>query len=249
MEPLDLVVDPTLDPGQGPVRLNEHVTAYLRPRTVVPRYHTLSPTQTLVRDTINRYGMATSSQLRRLHYEGTERGTRVRSSDHLLKMSRRGFIRRIPFTLNGEYVYAPIDSKSRIPNLHTLDITELMVQLVTTFKGVKFDPEPWAHTRWRGQTVTPDAYVLLNGSQYWVEIDRASESPSVISAKMNRFVGAFKASYVPAGETPVEFPQIIWLAHESDRVRTLSREAEKKHPGLFECALFRDAIGVMSSPR
>lgn len=243
MRPLDSAVDSTLDSGQGPVSLSEHVTAYLPRKTVLPAsqpYRSLSPTQSAVRSTIVRYGMASSSMLRRLHYIGTDRGTRVRCSYHLKRMTEQGFIHRIPYKLNGEYVYAPEDSKARIPNLHTLDITELMVRLskqggVQFVPPLQFDPEPWAPTSWGGHKITPDAYVQLPGVHYLIEIDRSSESPSAISAKMNRYVNAYKA--MDGGE----FPLVIWIAHDIDRVRTLQREARKRLPDLFECLLFQDA--------
>jgi hypothetical protein len=237
-----------IDHSQGPVRLDPQVTAYLRPRTVTPLYRAVSPTQDAVRLTIERFGMATSSQLRRLHYQGTDRGVRVRSADHLLKLTKRGVIRRMPYKLNGEYVYTSVDSKARIANLHQLDVTELFVRLkVLDSVGLEFDPEPWATKSLGGYRLTPDAYLKLPTAHYLIEVDRGSESPSVISAKMNRYVRAFEGNAVSEDDEPVRFPQVVWLAHDVDRVRTLQREADKKEPGLFVVCLFSEAIGVMTS--
>lgn len=251
-EPLDLVGGSGVDSDQGPVRLNEHVTVHLRRRTVYPRFRILSTSQTAVRDTIDRFGMATASQLRRLHYaHKSPRGAKVTCSDHLLKMTKRGVIHRIPHPLNNEYVYAPAGSNARMPSLHTLDITELYVNLhesVNIHNGVyegKFDPEPWSQRTWRGHKVTPDAYIEIGGRKYWAEIDLSSESPSVIGKKMNRYVNAFNASYTAVGEEQIVFPQVIWFAHTQERVRTLQREADKRERGLFKCALFSQALEVL----
>ncbi len=248
MKPLDRQVDAAINPDQRPVRRIEHVTAYLPRMTVTRRYRDLSATQDAVRKTIERFGMATSSQLRRLHYSGTQRGTRVRSADHLKKLSERGVIRRIPYKLNSEYAYAPKDSKARVSNLHTLDITELYVRLWEAVGAtLRFDPEPWAPTTWGGRPVTPDAYVRLPQVHHYVEIDRSSESPSVISTKMSRYVRALHASYVDDDKPAATFPQVIWLAHDTDRVRTLSRQAKlKAEPDLFVCLLFDEGTQIMT---
>jgi hypothetical protein len=244
---VDPVVDNTPDPYQGPVSLEPLVTVTLPRRTVTSSYRSVSPTQDAVRQTVQRFSMATSSQLRRLHYQGTDRGVRVRSADHLLKLTKRGVIRRMPYKLNGEYVYTPVDSKARIANLHSLDITEIYTVLVENLlTPIQFDPEPWAHKTWGGYKLTPDAYLRLPKAHYLIEVDRGSESPSVISAKMSRYVRAYEGNAVGEGEKPVRFPQVVWLAHDADRVRTLQREANKKEPGLFVCILFREALEVLT---
>lgn len=250
MSPGDYPVDDSLDAGhtyypRRPARLGgTNGRTVVRPKTP---YSILSPTQSLVRQTIIRFGQASSSQVRDLHYQGTERGRAVRASRHLKALSERGFIKRIPYRLSGfgkgsgEYIYCPPESTARTPNLHTLDITELYVRLKLVVPDVEFDPEPWAHTTYGGYKVTPDGYVKLPGAHYWIEIDRASESPSVISAKMNRYLTAYRS--LDGGV----FPQIVWLAHDVDRVRTLEREAKRKgEPGLFACLLFDEATEVMT---
>lgn len=244
MEPLDSQLDRPLDSAHSPVSLSEHVTAHLRPRTVstaLHPYRSLSTNQDAIVSTITRFGQATSSMLRRLHYSyKTPRGAIVTCSDHLLKLSRQGYVHRIPYKLNGEYAYAPKESKARIPNLHTLDITALYTELREHFgETMQFDPEPWAPAKWRGQAITPDAYVKLPKAHYLIEVDRSSESASVIALKMRRYVKAYEAMDGGA------FPKVIWLAHDTDRVRTLQREANRKLPELFECVLFDEALPLI----
>jgi hypothetical protein len=142
---------------------------------------------------------------------------------------------------SGEYIYTPPESTVRSPNLHTLDITELYVQL-SHLDELRFDPEPWAHTVYQGHKVTPDAYVKVGRRAYWCEIDRASESPSVIGVKMSRYLTAYH-------NADDKFPQVIWIAHTTDRVRTLEREARKKNePGLFLCLQFNEAVDHITNP-
>lgn len=217
-------------------------------------YNNLSPTQSLVVSTVLRFKQASSSQLRRLHYTGTYRGVRARSSDHLKKLSERGLIRRLPYKLNGygrgsgEFVYQPPNGTARMPNLHTLDITELYVRLIEAGCTLEFDPEPQAHKEWGGYKITSDAYVKILGPSYdllyFIEVDGGTEAPNVIAAKMGRYVSAMK------GLDGGNFPQVVWLAHSEDRVRDLAREAKKKRepgrkddePELFICLPFSEAV-------
>lgn len=225
----------------------------------------LSPTQSAVRTTIVRFRLATSSQLRRLHYRGTDRGTKARSSDHLKKLTERGVIRRLPYKLNGygrgsgEYVYSAPESTIKMPNLHILAVTELYVRLTENKTGAPtdtddiclqppvkidsliFDPEPWSHKVWGGHKVTPDAYIRTPGAHFFAEIDLDSEAPAVIAEKMKRYVSAYNNM---DGGT---FPYVIWIAYEPDRVRTLQRAAKARNePGLFQCVLFDDAINLIT---
>src|SRR4051812_17854760 len=104
MNPIDLPVDVTVAIRQPPAASNTQVVGrraavtVLRPKTP---YSILSPTQSLVRQTITRFGQASSSQIRDLHYQGTARGRAVRSARHLKALSERGFIKRIPYRLSG----------------------------------------------------------------------------------------------------------------------------------------------------
>jgi hypothetical protein len=210
-------------------------------------HNILSPTQSEVVNTVLRFSQISSTQLRRLHYLGTPSGCKTRCGDHLKKLTERGEIRRMPHRLNGygkgsgEFVYTPPNSTARNISLHTLDVTEIYVRLREAGTEVVYDPEPWAPTYYKGQKVTPDAHVKLPGiAQYFIEVDESSESPSVISAKMSNYVRAARS--LDGGP----FPIVLWVAHDANRVRMMADKARSKHePGLFECALFDDAIGVL----
>jgi hypothetical protein len=216
----------------------------------------LSPAQSLVCQTITRFGQASTSQLRALHYTGTVYGNKTRSNRHLKALSERGLVRRIPHRLygyqqgSGEFVYCPPESTARTPNLHTLDITGLYVALTNQCRQVSnmvFDPEPWAHTTYGGHAVTPDFYAFVAGGHFWGEVDRSSESPSVIGSKMARYVKAYRGNATESDQPDVVFPQVLWIAHDKDRVRILEREAQKKGvPGLFTCLLYDEAVAYMT---
>ena len=66
-----------------------------------------------------------------------------------------------------------------------------------------------------------------------------SEHPAAIAAKMNRYVNAYNRT--DGGS----FPLVVWLAHDTDRVRTLQREANKRLPELFRCVLFDQALSLI----
>lgn len=208
----------------------------------------LSPTQLAVTRLVYRYGQASASQLRRAIYVGTPQGASVRCCRHLKALSERGVIKRLPYKLSGfqrgsgEFVYSAPDSKARIPNLHTLDVTELMVRLHESGASpLDFSPEPWCHDSWGGVALKPDAYVKVAGRHYACEVDRGTEFASALSGQMNAYVRAY------FGMDGGTFPRVLFLAHDQDRVRFIRREAgKKKVPGLFQVELFQDAIGVMT---
>jgi hypothetical protein len=211
----------------------------------------LSPTQLAVTRLVYRHGQATAGQLRRALYVGTPGGIAVRSCRHLKALSERGVIKRLPYKLSGyqrgsgEFVYSVPDSKARIPNLHTLDVTELMVRLVEAgATPLDFSPEPWCHDSWGGVPLKPDAYVKVGGRHYAIEVDRGTEFASALSGQMNAYVRAFY------GMDGGSFPQVLFLAHDSDRVNFIKREAAKKKvSGLFRVELFERAVAVMTNAR
>src|SRR5215217_8764994 len=204
----------------------------------------LSPKQSAAKDFINLVNQATASQVRRALYVGTARGSAVRSRRHLKALAERGVIRRLPYKLSGfqrgpgEYVYTPVDSKARIPNLHTLDVTELAVRLTEQpARPVEFWPEPWCHDIWGGVSLKPDAYIKVGKRHFFLEVDYESEYASALSAKMNTYSRAYHN--MDGGS----FPQIVFTCHNSERKAFIDREARKKSvPGLFVVTLFDEAL-------
>jgi hypothetical protein len=141
-------------------------------------------------------------------------------------------------------VYAPVDSKARIPNLHTLDVTELAVRLVhQPARPVEFWPEPWSHEIWGAVSLKPDAYIKVGKRHFFLEIDRSTEYASALSAQMNAYLRAYY------GMDGGSFPQVLFICHSLERRRFIEREVDKKSlKALFKVCLFDDAIGVMTWP-
>jgi hypothetical protein len=208
----------------------------------------LSPTQAAVVRFINFYSQATASQLRRGFYRGTDKGTAVRAQRHLKALSERGVIHRLQFKLSGyqrgsgEYVYAPAESKARIPNLHTLDVTELAVRLVEQpVRPVEFYPEPWSWNAWGGVNLKPDAYIKVAKRHFFLELDRSTEGAAALSSQMNAYLRAYN------GMDGGSFPQVLFVCHSPERARFIEREAGKKSlRALFKVCQFDEAIGVMT---
>jgi Replication-relaxation len=207
----------------------------------------LSPRQSSVRDFVNLCGQATSSQVRRALYSGTDRGSVVRSQRHLKALTERGVIRRLPYKLSGyqrgpgEFVYCAADSKARIPNLHTLDVTELAVRLTEQpVRPVEFWPEPWCHDTWGGVSLKPDAYIKVGKRHFFAECDRGTEFASALSAQMNAYLRAYY------GMDGGSFPQVLFICHSVERQKFIQREVDKKSlRALFKVCQFEEAIGVM----
>jgi hypothetical protein len=208
----------------------------------------LSPQQESVKRLIELCGQASASQVRRGLYRGTEAGSSVRARRHLRALAERGVIRRLPHKLSGfqrgsgEFVYAAADSRARIPNLHTLDVTEIGVRLIEQqTRQMEFWPEPWCHDSWGGVNLKPDAYIKVGKRHFFAEIDLSSEYASALSAQMNAYLRAYY------GMDGGSFPKVLFVCHSPERQRFIQREASKKSlRALFEVCLFDEAIQVMN---
>jgi hypothetical protein len=219
---------------------------------LTPLVSSRSPSQLAVVTTLDRFGLATASQLRRLHYEGTPDGVRVRSSRHFRSLVKRGLIRRLPYRVTAnaygaaEYAYTPASSTMEVLRPHMFDVTELYVELaeVVGVDSVEYAPEEWGSGVWGGVALHPDAYVRLPTlrRQYFVEVDRSSERPSVIAAKMNKYVRALQ------GMDGGYFPHVLWTARTAGRKRELERIAKQRAvPELFIIELFDNAVRLMAN--
>jgi hypothetical protein len=84
--------------------------------------------------------------------------------------------------------------------------------------------------------------VKLPGKHYFIEVDRGTEFASALSGQMNKYVSAFY------GMDGGSFPQVVFLAHDADRVRFIKGIADKKKvPGLFVVALYDNFVGKRES--
>jgi hypothetical protein len=197
---------------------------------------------------INLCGQTTASQVRRALYRDSHSGA-VWSSRHLKRLSERGNIKRLPYKLSGalkgsgEYVYAPMESKARIPNLPRLEVTELAVRLMNqSIRPMEFWPEPWCWDSWGGVQLKPDAYVKLGTRHFFFEIDRESEYASALSAQMNTYVRAYY------GMDGGSFPLVVFTCHTPQRKQFIQRQIDKKPvKNLMQVVLFDDLLRFITT--
>jgi hypothetical protein len=205
-----------------------------------------SPTMKAVVDTVNKFQLVTSSQLLRLHYQGTPDGMRARQNQHLLALTKRGIIKRLDYRITtgkygaAEFVYVPAEGGPTRFEPHRHDVTELYVRLKDRRWDVVFDPEEWARPTLGGITLHPDALVRLGSRVYLVEVDRSSERPSVLAKKMNVYC---RAAQNMAGGS---FPYVLWTARTPDRLRIIHNVIKARAiPQMFKSSLFDQAVGVI----
>lgn len=153
--------------------------------------------------TVRLFKQVTTDQLLRLyfsepHTSPASRGVRARRK--LRSLVDRGYIARMPRTTggasggSGSFIYYPVGTKPRQPNLHTIDITELYVRL----RADQFVPEDREH--W----LKPDAYVQVGKRIYYVEVDRGSEYKTQLKEKMR----SYQRAYLKATGS---FPQVVYV--------------------------------------
>lgn len=218
------------------------------------RHSSSLPIPTLaILSTVARFDQATSSQLRRLHYQGTDEGKEVRSRRHLTRLTKLGKLRRMYGIYHGgekEYVYFMPGTTAK-PDDHTLDILELYVRLVEAKAhgpqdgGPSYDPEDFGHKKIGQMVVTPDAYLDLgNDRLFFIEVDRGSR-PARLRRKMRHYVNAYQQSNEERDGKA--FPLVVWVVHEakglSDIKNAIRTQAE---PRLFTAMLFDDAVARLT---
>lgn len=141
---------------------------------------------------------------------------------------------------SGEHIYLPTTSRTRTPDAHTLDISELYVRLRELRPGIVFDPEQWAYVQVGKQELKPDAYVDTTDYRFFVEVDRGSEWRPQLNQKMQRYTRAFNT-------WPDEvFPQVLWIVPDEDRARLMRGVIKRQEvPELFACVVFQEAIDAI----
>lgn len=245
---VDVAVDGPLDADQQALASSEHVrgrTGELAGTPTSPYpLSLLSPTQLADLKTVSLFRQITTSQLRRLHYFGTTRGTKVRVHRHLQRLERLGLVIKLPPPTggygggSGEAVYMPAGSKARVMDMHTLDIAEMRVRLAESGAAISaFDPEPWCHVKVGQMELKPDAFVDVGRRRYWLEMDRGTEYRAQLAFKMGRYVRAYEQ-----WDERV-FPFVLWVCHDSDRKRFIESVIKRQSVrGLFIVALFDEAV-------
>jgi hypothetical protein len=202
--------------------------------------------------TVQRFRQITSGQILRLFFADNSPASRkARMTRTMARLHRWGHVSRIPRAVGGwsggsdGYTYIPPTSRARISDPHTLDITELNVQLREAERAgectlLAYDPEVFAHTTVGHLELKPDAYVRVRTPQgtfrYFVEVDRGTEWRHELAGKLRRYKQAFKQWDEPT------FPLVLWSVPDEQRGRLLESVVKRSgEPDLFRVAL-ADAV-------
>jgi hypothetical protein len=252
----DSSVDSAIAFEQQPVEASDQVAGpagKLAGSSRTRPYSSLPSSYVRVLSTLTRFRQMTSSQVRRLHFtEGSERGRIVRTQRCLSALHKRGFVGRVTRAQgghtggSGEYVWQLPASKARMPDMHTLDITELYVSLVESGAEVlAFRPEPWSYTPVGNVELKPDAYARVQtGSgtyQYFIEVDRGTEYRPQLATKMRHYVRAF---HEWEGDT---FPEVVWVVPDDERLEFVASVIRRQREPLFTVVRFDRAVEKLMS--
>ncbi len=203
--------------------------------------------------TIEHFRQVSSHQLERLHFaDGSEASRGVRCRRTLIRLIRWQLVKRLERSIGGGpggsegYIYIPVGSTMRAPNPHTLDITELYVRLHEA-GDVVFEPEPYCHQRVGERTLKPDAYVVVDDKRWHLEVDRGTEWPAQIRAKLNLHLYAWE-------HWPDErFPRVLFVVAQGSYAPARKRLIERQIASLspedqepFAVCLFDDALSLMT---
>lgn len=218
----------------------------------------LSSRDHTVVQTVLTFGQVSSSQLRRLSFaepDSSEASRGVRARRTLARLYRWGEIGRIPRPFggagcgSGEYIYIPPLSRTRVQNPHTLHITELFVRLVEAHreKAIRllyYRPEPMSFDRYGNTEVTADAKAKIEtptGTYTWyIEIDLSTEFGPQLSAKMRRYVSAWRQ------RSKDFFPYVVFVVPDKNRQRFVESIIRRQEtPEMFQVVQFEEAVELL----
>lgn len=200
---------------------------------------------------VTRFRQVSAEQILRLYFSDNSPASRnVRMCRALKRLTKWGCIGRIPRAIGGHnggstgYIYIPPTSRARLPDPHTLDITETFVRLWESGITIHaFQPEPYCHTNVGHVELKPDAYLKLETPtaylSYWLEVDRGTEFRPQLHAKMRRYSQAYE-------KWEGTFPKVVFIVHDKlrlDFIESVIRHQAK--PSLFTVVLFEEAVPYM----
>lgn len=144
---------------------------------------------------------------------------------------------------------------------HTLAVAEVHVELVRASRqqrvelvSVQVEPACWRRYQGAGgalEIVKPDLYVVTGAGEFedcwFVEIDRATESPAAISRKLQ----AYHAYWASGREQDKygAFPLVVWVAPSERRASQLERviaTARQLNGQLFGVTTADRLVGLLS---
>lgn len=204
--------------------------------------------------TVERFRQVSSAHVLRLHFaDNSPKSRKARMTRTMNRLYRWGQLSRIPRAVGGwsggseGYIYTPTTSRARIPDPHTLDITETYVRLEESpTELLAFDPEPYCHRYVGHVELKPDGFVDIRNAagryRFFIEVDRGSEWRHQLGTKLRRYCQAYKQWDEPT------FPLVVWIVQDEVRARLLQsviRRAE--YPELFTVQIGNSGIDVITS--
>jgi hypothetical protein len=146
---------------------------------------------------------------------------------------------------------------------HVLAVSELYVRLRESERSgelelLSFEAEPACWRRWQRVSgeqiaVKPDVFVILGIGEIelhqFVEVDRSTESGTVLRRKLMAYVDYWQAGVEQAHRGI--FPRVVWLVPDEHRKAQLVSVMAKLPPDswhLFTAGLFENAISHLSAP-
>jgi hypothetical protein len=144
---------------------------------------------------------------------------------------------------------------------HVLEVSELFVALQETARHgaidlLTFESEPACWRRWYGSAgeqliLKPDAYVVVGSGEYeyasFVEVDRSTESLSVIRRKSLAYIAYWRAGNEQRSNGI--FPQVVWLVPNERRraaIVDLLSSLDAETWQLFRVGLVDEAVRLLS---
>ncbi len=208
---------------------------------------------------VNTANRVTRRVLNRLHHERLvgrlERrigGIRAGSAGHIYTLTPLGH------RLLGETTRKRWHEPNRYFVEHTLAISETAVNIMAgaeagNYKPLNVAPEP---TAWRHYTdglapvvLKPDLYAEVANNDYelrwFVEIDRATESSTVVARKCEQYVDYWRSG--TEQQRHGIFPKVLWIVPTNHRLDQIHRICSAAHDSPFDVCLAADAQAHLTS--
>lgn len=203
---------------------------------------------------VTRFHQLASGHIQRLYFaDGSAPSRGIRTRRTLRRLAAGKKLRRIERSIGGfggseGFTYLAPGNTARAQNLHALDVSELYVRLVEAAReGLlaleAFDPEPGCYLWVNSIQLKPDAFIAIDGQDFYLELDRGTEPGMALADKVKRY--SLGARYWEAA-TP--FPRVILVVPDEQRVRQalryLTRDVDRE---LFDVVLFDRAVETFAS--
>lgn len=196
----------------------------------------------LVTEAVGRFRLLTGNQLERLFFaDGSPASRGFRCRRTLARLTRHRVLDRLNRRIGGNgggsagYIYAIGPAGHRLlgrdgrprrlwepldPYIaHTLQIAELAVQFQDLVPWQEYQPEPLSWRDVGNHWLKPDAYFRIESQRcsYFIEVDRGTESQTVIRSKLDRYELFYSRNLLKAPS----FPLVVFLTTDERRAASI----------------------------